>query len=72
MDLRLKLNEGQHREEQLRERALRAEEKREDALRREQDLRDQNERLMEFHRAVTRSTAWRALQVLRGLVGRRW
>jgi len=27
---------------------------------------------MEFNRAVERSAAWRVMQFLRGLVGRRW
>jgi hypothetical protein len=54
------------------ERARWAEEKLEDALRNEHDLRDQIDRLAEFNGAVERSAPWRAIQFLRGLLGRRW
>lgn len=71
-DLRLKLQEGFEREKRLAERALTAEEKLEDAMRNEHDLRDQIDRLATFNRSVEQSAAWRWIQLLRGLVGRRW
>ena len=64
--------QSQAREKRLLQRATKAEERLEDALRNEHDLRDQIERLMKFHRAVERSAPWRAIQALRGLVGRKW
>jgi hypothetical protein len=38
----------------------------------ERELRAQVERYAAYHRAVERSMAWRIVQFLRGLVGRRW
>lgn len=38
----------------------------------EQELRRQIERYAAYHEAVERSGAWRALQFLRSLIGRRW
>jgi hypothetical protein len=70
--LKLRLSEGQAREKRFLERATKAEERLEDALRNEHDLRDQIGRLMTFHRAVERSAAWRLIQAMRGLVGRKW
>ena len=72
VDLRLKVRESLDREKRLLERTRRAEEGLEDALRNEHDLRDQIERLTQFHRAVEHSAPWRVIQFLRSLVGRKW
>ena len=64
LQLRLRLKESVAREVRLVERTVLAEENLESAL--------TTERYAEFHRAVTRSAAWRLIQALRRLVGREW
>lgn len=71
-DLRLAVKESLVREKRLLERALAAEAALEDARRNEHDLRDQIERLAQYHHAVEKSLPWRAIQFLRKLVGRKW
>jgi hypothetical protein len=72
LQLRLRLKESVAREVRLVERTILAEENLESALTTEHELRLQLGRYAEFHRAVTRSAAWRLIQALRRLVGREW
>ena len=72
LHLRLRLKESLARELRLVERAVKAEENVENALANEHDLRLQVERYAEFHRAVERSRAWKVVQSLRRLLGRKW
>ena len=72
LQLRLRLKESLAREARLAERTVQAEEGLENALATEHELRQQIRRYAEFHRAVTRSAAWKLIQFLRRLAGREW
>ena len=71
-DLRLRLEESLERERRLIERTLEAEENWNEALADEHELRTQIAAYTAFHRAVERSGAWRLIQFVRSLFGRRW
>jgi hypothetical protein len=71
-DLQLRLKESHSRERRLLETTLELQEALEQSARTEQELRQQLERYATYHRAVERSAAWRLVQFLRQLMGRRW
>lgn len=71
-DLRLRLKESLARERRLLETTIEFQEALEQTDRVEYDLRLQIERYAAYHRAVERSSAWRLVQFLRSLVGRKW
>lgn len=71
-DLQLRLKESHTRERRLLETTLELQEALEQSARAEQELRQQVERYATYHRAVERSAAWRFVQFLRTLVGRKW
>lgn len=71
-DLRLRLKESLARERRLLETTIEFQEALEQTGRVEYDLRLQIERYAAYHRAVERSSAWRLVQFLRSLVGRKW
>jgi hypothetical protein len=71
-DLQLRLKESHSREGRLLETTLELQEALEQSGRTEQELRQQLERYATYHRAVERSAAWRLVQFLRQLMGRRW
>lgn len=72
LDLTLRLKESLTRERRLLESLEEMREALEYVGQTERELRAQVERYAAYHRAVERSMAWRAVQFLRGLVGRRW
>lgn len=71
-DLHLRLKESHMRERRLLETTLELKEANEQASRIEQELRQQIDRYATHHRAVEQSVAWRFVQFLRSLVGRKW
>jgi hypothetical protein len=71
-DLQLRLKESHTRERRLLETTLELQEALEQSTRTEQELRQQVERYTTYHRAVERSAAWRLIQFLRQLIGRKW
>jgi hypothetical protein len=71
-DLTLRLKESLTRERRLLESLEEMREALEYVGQTERELRAQVDRYASYHRAVERSLAWRAVQFLRGLVGRRW
>jgi hypothetical protein len=72
LDLTLRLKESLTRERRLLESLEEMREALEYVGQTERELRAQVERYAAYHRAVERSMAWRAVQFLRGLIGRRW
>lgn len=72
LDLNLRLKESLTRERRLLETVEEMREALEFVGQTERELRAQVERYAAYHRAVERSMAWRIVQFLRGLVGRRW
>ncbi|HEX9147802.1 MAG TPA: hypothetical protein VF958_01450 [Thermoanaerobaculia bacterium] len=72
LDLTLRLKESLTRERRLLESLEETREALEFVGQTERELRAQVERYATYHRAVERSMAWRVVQFLRGLVGRRW
>ena len=72
LDLSLKLEESLSRERRLLETVTDLQESIEHLRRTEGELRAQLERFTAFQRDLERSAGWRVLQLLRGLVGRRW
>jgi hypothetical protein len=72
LDLTLRLKESLTRERRLLESLEEMREALEFVGQTERELRAQVERYAAYHRGVERSMAWRAVQFLRGLVGRRW
>lgn len=72
VDLELRLKESLTRERRLLDTTVELQEALEQAGRTEQELRQQIERYATYHRAVERSGAWRLVQFLRKLVGRKW
>lgn len=72
LDLSLKLQESLSRERRLLETVTELQESIEHLRRTEGELRAQLERFVAFQRDLERSAGWRALQLLRGLLGRRW
>jgi hypothetical protein len=72
LDLNLRLKESLTRERRLLETVEEMREALEFVGQTERELRAQVERYASYHRAVERSMAWRIVQFLRGLVGRRW
>jgi hypothetical protein len=72
LDLTLRLKESRTRERRLLESLEEGREALEQCRRLEHELRLQIERYATYHRAVERSSAWRFVQFLRGLVGRKW
>lgn len=71
-DLQLRLKESRTRERRLLDTTVELQEALEQASRTEQELQLQIERYATYHRAVERSAAWRFVQFLRKLIGRKW
>lgn len=71
-DLKLRLRESFARERRLVETVAAAEAALKGSREVEHELRLQLDRYSAHHRAVERSVAWRFIQFLRGLVGRKW
>lgn len=72
VDLELRLKESRAREKRLLESLEEGREALEQYPQLEHELRLQIEQYATYHRAVERSSAWRFVQFLRGLIGRKW
>lgn len=72
VDLNLRLKESRTREKRLLESLEEGREALEQCRQLEHELRLQIEQYASFHRSVERSSAWRFIQFLRGLLGRKW
>ena len=71
-DLRLRLSENIARERRIVDRLLGSETALAEMKRSDLELRARLDRYAQFHRDLERSFAWRAIQLLRRLVGRAW
>jgi hypothetical protein len=71
-ELKLRLDENLARERRIVDRLLGSEAALVEMKRSDVELRARLDRYSQFHRDLERSFAWRAIQLLRRLVGRAW